>query len=131
VLERSVRRGELSGTEAAADLQAVLIGAVLMLVMFNPEMDEGLLRNNKIVDLATAVLHGVVPVRRAPAADHRGSAKPAHQPRVAPGGGRRGSDAGRTVPSAFLQRSSVCSHAVIWRWLSAAAVAIQPSRALG
>jgi AcrR family transcriptional regulator len=55
VLERSVRRGELTDTEAVADLQAALIGAVLMLVLFNPEMDEGLLRN-KIADLATAVL---------------------------------------------------------------------------
>ena len=57
LLERSVRRGELADTQAAADLQAVLIGAVLMLVLFDPEMDEGLLRN-KIADLATAVLCG-------------------------------------------------------------------------
>jgi AcrR family transcriptional regulator len=55
VLERSVRRGELADTEAVADLQAVLIGAVLMHVLFDPEMDEGLLRN-KIADLAMAVL---------------------------------------------------------------------------
>lgn len=55
VLERSVRRGELADTEAVPDLQAVLIGAVLMLVLFEPEMDEGLLRN-KIADLAMAVL---------------------------------------------------------------------------
>src|SRR5215203_66246 len=57
VLERSVRRGELADTEAVADLQAVLIGAVLMFVLFEPEMDEGLLRN-KIADLAMAVLFG-------------------------------------------------------------------------
>jgi hypothetical protein len=46
----------LTDTEAAADLQAVLIGAVLMLVLFDPEMDEGLLRK-KIAELATAILH--------------------------------------------------------------------------
>src|SRR5829696_2289677 len=57
VLERSVRRGELADTEAVPDLQAVLIGAVLMLVLFEPELDEGLLRN-KITDLAMAVLSG-------------------------------------------------------------------------
>jgi len=45
----------LADTEAAADLQAVLIGAVLMLFLLDPEMDEGLLRN-KIADLATAIL---------------------------------------------------------------------------
>jgi AcrR family transcriptional regulator len=57
VLERSVRRGELADTEAAPDLQAVLIGSVLMLVLFEPELDEALLRN-KIADLAMAVLSG-------------------------------------------------------------------------
>jgi AcrR family transcriptional regulator len=57
MLERSVRRGELADTEAVPDLQAVLIGAVLMFVLFEPEMDEGLLRN-KIADLAMAVLSG-------------------------------------------------------------------------
>ncbi len=57
VLERSVRRGELTDTEGVADLQAVLIGAVLMFVLFDPELDEGLLRN-KVADLATAVLYG-------------------------------------------------------------------------
>jgi AcrR family transcriptional regulator len=57
VLERSVRRGELTDTDAAADLQAVLIGTAVMLVLFDPELDEGLLRN-KITDLAEAVLHG-------------------------------------------------------------------------
>jgi AcrR family transcriptional regulator len=57
VLERSVRRGELTDTDAAPDLQAVLIGTAVMLVLFDPEMDEGLLRN-KITDLAGAVLHG-------------------------------------------------------------------------
>ncbi|HEX6757040.1 MAG TPA: TetR/AcrR family transcriptional regulator [Propionibacteriaceae bacterium] len=55
VLERSVRRGELADTEAVADLQAVLIGAALMFVLFEPELDEELLRN-KIADLARAVL---------------------------------------------------------------------------
>jgi AcrR family transcriptional regulator len=55
VLERSVRRGELADTEAVPDLQAVLIGAALMLVLFEPEMDERLLRN-KIAELAMAVL---------------------------------------------------------------------------
>jgi hypothetical protein len=57
VLERSVRRGELADTKAVPDLQAVLIGAALMLVLFEPEMDEGSLRN-KIADLAMAVLSG-------------------------------------------------------------------------
>jgi AcrR family transcriptional regulator len=57
VLERSVRRGELADTKAVPDLQAVLIGAVLMFVLFEPEIDEGLLRN-KIADLAMAVLSG-------------------------------------------------------------------------
>jgi len=57
VLERSVRRGELADTEAVPDLQAVLIGAVLMLVLFEPELDERSLRN-KIADLAMAVLSG-------------------------------------------------------------------------
>jgi len=47
----------LADTEAVPDLQAVLIGAVLMLVLFEPELDEGLLRN-KIADLAMAVLSG-------------------------------------------------------------------------
>jgi AcrR family transcriptional regulator len=55
VLERSVRRGELADTEAVADLQAVLIGAALMFVLFEPEMDEELL-GSKIADLAMAVL---------------------------------------------------------------------------
>jgi AcrR family transcriptional regulator len=57
VLERSVRRGELADTEVVPDLQAVLIGAVLMLVLFEPQMDEGLLRN-KIADLGMTVLSG-------------------------------------------------------------------------
>ncbi len=57
VLERSIRRGELADTKAVPDLQAVLIGAVLMFVLFEPEMDEGLLRN-KIADLGMAVLSG-------------------------------------------------------------------------
>jgi AcrR family transcriptional regulator len=55
LLERSVRRGELADTEAVADLQAALLGAVLMLVLFDPEIDEGLLRM-KIAELAAAVL---------------------------------------------------------------------------
>jgi AcrR family transcriptional regulator len=55
VLQRSVRRGELTNIEAVADLQAVLVGAVLMLVLFDPEIDEGRLRS-RIADLATAVL---------------------------------------------------------------------------
>jgi AcrR family transcriptional regulator len=57
VLERSVRRGELADTKAVPDLQAVLIGTVLMFVLFEPEMDDGLLRN-KIADLGMAVLSG-------------------------------------------------------------------------
>jgi AcrR family transcriptional regulator len=57
VLERSVRRGELASTEAVPDLQAVLIGSVQMLVLFEPEIDEESLRN-KIADLAMAVLSG-------------------------------------------------------------------------
>ena len=57
VLERSVHRGELAETEAVPDLQSVLIGAVLMFVLLDAEMDEGLLRN-KIADLAMAVLSG-------------------------------------------------------------------------
>jgi Tetracyclin repressor-like, C-terminal domain len=57
VLGRSVRRGELADTKAVPDLQADLIGAVLMLVLFEPEMDEGLLRN-KIADLAMALSGG-------------------------------------------------------------------------
>ena len=51
VLERSVRRGELTDATAAADLQAVLIGTVLMLILFQPDMDEAALRD-KIADLA-------------------------------------------------------------------------------
>lgn len=57
VLEHSVRRGELADTKAVPDLQAVLIGTVLMFVLFEPEMDDGLLRN-KIADLAMTVLSG-------------------------------------------------------------------------
>jgi AcrR family transcriptional regulator len=57
VLERSVRRGELADIQAAADLQAVLIGAALMLFLFDPEMDQGILQS-KLADLATAVLSG-------------------------------------------------------------------------
>jgi hypothetical protein len=45
----------MTDTGAAADLQAVLIGAALMLVLFGPEMDDRLLRQ-KIADLAGAVL---------------------------------------------------------------------------
>jgi AcrR family transcriptional regulator len=57
VLQHSVRRGELADTKAVPDLQAVLIGTVLMFVLFEPEMDDGLLRN-KIADLAMTVLSG-------------------------------------------------------------------------
>jgi len=55
VLERSVRRGDLTDVSAAADLQAVLIGAALMFPLFQPDQDEGALRD-KITDLAMAVL---------------------------------------------------------------------------
>jgi AcrR family transcriptional regulator len=53
VLERSVRRGELTDATAAADLQAMLIGTVMMLILFQPDMDEAALRD-KIADLAMA-----------------------------------------------------------------------------
>ena len=55
VLERSVRRGDLTDVSAAADLQAVLIGAALMFPLFQPEQDEGALRD-KITDLAMAMI---------------------------------------------------------------------------
>jgi tetracycline repressor-like protein len=41
VLERSVRRGELTDARAAADLQAVLIGAALMFALLHPDLGEG------------------------------------------------------------------------------------------
>jgi AcrR family transcriptional regulator len=56
VLERSVRRGELTGARAAADLQAVLIGAALMFALLHPDLGEEALRD-KITDLAMAVVH--------------------------------------------------------------------------
>jgi AcrR family transcriptional regulator len=56
VLERSVRRGELTDARAAADLQAVLIGAALMFALLHPDLGEGALQD-KITDLATAVVH--------------------------------------------------------------------------
>jgi len=56
VLERSVRRGELTDATAAADLQAVLIGAALMFPLLHPHVDEGTLRE-KITDLAMAVIN--------------------------------------------------------------------------
>jgi AcrR family transcriptional regulator len=56
VLERSVRRDDLTNARAAADLQAVLIGAVLMLGLFQPNLDEAALRD-KITDLAMAMLN--------------------------------------------------------------------------
>jgi len=56
VLERSVRRGELTDARAAADLQAVLIGAALMFALLRPDLGEGALRD-KITDLAMAVVH--------------------------------------------------------------------------
>ena len=55
-LERSVRRGELTDARAAADLQAVLIGAALMYALLHPDLDEGALRD-KITDLAMAVIN--------------------------------------------------------------------------
>ena len=55
VLERSVRRGDLTDASAAADLQAVLIGAALMFPLFQPDLDEGALQD-KITDLAMAVV---------------------------------------------------------------------------
>jgi AcrR family transcriptional regulator len=55
VLQRSVRRGDLTDASAAADLQAVLIGAALMFALFHPDLDQGALRD-KITDLATAVV---------------------------------------------------------------------------
>jgi len=56
VLERSVRRGDLTDAGAAADLQAVLIGAALMYALLHPDLDEGALRD-KITDLAMAVVN--------------------------------------------------------------------------
>lgn len=55
VLERSVRRGDLADARAAADLQAVLIGAALMFPLLHPDLDEGALRE-KITALAMAVV---------------------------------------------------------------------------
>jgi AcrR family transcriptional regulator len=55
VLERSVRRGDVTDAGAAADLQAVLIGAALMFALLHPDLDEGALRE-KITDVAMAVV---------------------------------------------------------------------------
>jgi AcrR family transcriptional regulator len=55
VLERSARRGDLTDARAAADLQAVLIGAALMFALLYPDLDEQALRN-KVTDLAMAVV---------------------------------------------------------------------------
>jgi AcrR family transcriptional regulator len=56
VLERSVRKGELPDASAAADLQAVLIGAVLMYALLHPDLDQPTLRD-KITNLAVAMLN--------------------------------------------------------------------------
>ena len=56
VLERSVRRGELTDAGAAADVQAVLIGATLMFALLHPDLGEQALRD-KITDLAMAVVY--------------------------------------------------------------------------
>jgi AcrR family transcriptional regulator len=56
VLERWARRGDLADARAAADLQAVLIGAALMFALLHPDLDEGALRE-KITDLAMAVVN--------------------------------------------------------------------------
>jgi AcrR family transcriptional regulator len=56
VLERSVRRGELADAGAAADLQAVLLGAALMFALLHADLGEQALRD-KITDLAMAVIH--------------------------------------------------------------------------
>jgi hypothetical protein len=56
VLERSVRRGDLTDAREAADLQAVLIGAALMFPLLHPHVDEGALQE-KITGLATAMVN--------------------------------------------------------------------------
>lgn len=56
VLERSVRRGDLTDAGAAADLQPVLLGAALMFALLHPDMDERALRD-KITNLAMAVVN--------------------------------------------------------------------------
>jgi AcrR family transcriptional regulator len=56
VLERSVRRGDLTDATAAADMQAVLIGAALMFGLLQPDLDEPALRH-KITDLAIAMVN--------------------------------------------------------------------------
>ncbi|HEU0214097.1 MAG TPA: TetR/AcrR family transcriptional regulator [Jiangellaceae bacterium] len=55
VLERSVRRGDLADASAAADLQAALIGAAIMLPLLYSELSEGALQE-KITALAMAVV---------------------------------------------------------------------------
>ncbi len=56
VLERSVRKGELPDATAAADLQAVLIGAVLMYALLHPDLDQAEL-HDRATDLAMAVVN--------------------------------------------------------------------------
>jgi len=56
VLERSVRRGELTDAMAAADMQAVLIGSAIMFALLHPDLDEGALRD-KMTNLAMAVVN--------------------------------------------------------------------------
>jgi AcrR family transcriptional regulator len=56
VLDRSVRRGDLTDARAAADLQAVLIGAALMFPLLHQQLDEVALRE-KITDVAMAVVN--------------------------------------------------------------------------
>lgn len=63
VLERSVLRGDLADANAAADLQAALIGAALMLPLLHPELSEGALQE-KITALAMAVVDQHRPAAR-------------------------------------------------------------------
>jgi AcrR family transcriptional regulator len=56
LLERSVRRGELTDASAASDLQTVLIGAALMFALFHSGLGKEALRD-KITDLAMAIVH--------------------------------------------------------------------------
>lgn len=56
VLERSARRGDLTDATAAADMQAVLIGAALMFGLLHPDLDDLALRH-KITDLAMAMVN--------------------------------------------------------------------------
>jgi hypothetical protein len=56
VLERSVRRGDLTDATAAADLQAVLIDAVLMFGLLQPDLEDAMQRD-KITQLAMAMVN--------------------------------------------------------------------------